>query len=319
MHRSNPLAIASGLLLLAGLGLLWYVSHDFPASSKFIFSAAYCAIASLAGFWMWQHGQRLARIIEDIPTSRIVSAPQGYVELLGEACELAGTSLVTSLSGTPCLWYRWQIAHRAGDGFYSRDLITTLFSNAVYVPSEHAESQFNFGIRDGSGEAVIFPNGSEIISAHRQTWYEGDARFTEEYIVPGDQLYVLGDFSTHIPSSGRWDFVNEVASLISIWQSDKPRLLRRFDRNGNGVLDPSEWEAMHLEAARIAKGKQIQTEAAPIVHRVMAPANGYYYLISSKRPDELASHYRFWRSFGLLLFIGMGALGLWLMGVWLVD
>lgn len=319
MHRSNPLAIASGLLFLFALGLLWYVSHDFPVASKFFLSVSYCALASVAGFWMWQHGQRLARIIDDIPTSRIVSAPQGYVELLGRACEIADTPLVTSLSGASCLWYRWQIAQRGGERFYSRDAISALFSSVVYLPTQHEESQSHFGIRDESGEAIIFPQGAEIISAHSQIWYEGDTRFTEEYIAPEDTLYVLGDFSTHTPTSGQWDYVNEVAAQLSLWQADKPQLLRRFDRNGNGVLDPGEWETMHREAARIAHEKHGHTAVAPTVHRVMAPGNAYHYLISSKRPDMLASHYRFWRSFGLVLFIGMGVFGLWLAGVWLIE
>jgi len=317
VHRSNPLALASGLLFLSGLGLLWYVSHDFSLISKLYLGIAYCAAASLIGFWMWQHGQRLARIIEDIPTSRIASAPQGYVELLGQARELADMSLVTGLSGTACLWYRWQIARRGGEG-HGNDLIATLISQTVYIPDEHEESQSCIGIQDSTGEAVIFPYGSEIIAAHRETWYEGDARFTEERIMPGDPLYVLGDFSTHTPSERPWDLVNEVASQLSIWQADKPSLLRRFDRNGNGVLDPDEWEMMHREAMRIAKHKQVKELAAPIVHRVMAPDNGYHFLISSKPPQKLASHYRFWRSFGLGLFLGMGVLGLWLAGLRLV-
>lgn len=318
MHRSNPLALASGLLFLSGLGLLWYVFHDFSLISKLYFGIAYCAAASMIGFWMWQHGQRLARIIEDIPTSRIASAPQGYVELLGKACELADMSLVAGLSGTPCLWYRYQIARRGGSGGSGNDLIGTVIANFVYLPSEHEESQSCFGIQDSTGEAVIFPYGSEVIAAHRQIWHEGDARFTEERIMPGDPLYVLGDFSTHTPSSGQWDRVNEVASQLSIWQADKPMLLRRFDHNGNGVLDPDEWETMHREAMRIAKQKQVNELATPTVHRVMAPDNGYHFLISSKPPQKLASHYRFWRTFGLGLFIGMGVLGLWLGGLRLV-
>ncbi len=146
MHRSNPLALASGLLFIAGLGLLWYVSRDFPLVSKLYFGIAYCAAASVIGFWMWQHGQRLARIIEDIPTSRIASAPQGYVELLGQACELADMSLVTGLSGTPCLWYRWQIARRGGEG-HGNDLVATLISHTVYIPDEHEESQSCIGVK----------------------------------------------------------------------------------------------------------------------------------------------------------------------------
>lgn len=317
MHRSNPLALASGLLFLAALGLLWYVSRDFPLVSKLYFGIAYCAAASVTGFWMWQHGQRLARIIEDIPTSRIASAPQGYVELLGEAYQIEDMSLVSGISGTPCLWYRWQIARRGGSS-HGNDLVATLISQTVYIPDEHEESQSCIGIQDSTGQAVIFPHGSEIIAAHRQVWHEGDARFTEERIMPGDPLYVLGDFSTHTPAEGRWDVVNEVASQLSIWQADKPSLLRRFDRNGNGVLDPDEWEMMHREAMRIAKQKQVKELAAPTVHRVMAPDNGYHFLISSKPPQKLASHYRFWRSFGLGLFLAMGALGLWLAGLRLV-
>ncbi len=315
MHRSNPLAFASGLLFLAGLGLLWYVFHDFSLISKLYLGIGYSAAASLSGFWMWQHGQRLARIIEDIPTSRIASAPQGYVELLGEACEMADMRLVTSLSGTPCLWYRWQIARRGGGGRYGNDLVSLLIGHLFYFPSEHEESQSCIGIQDSSGAAVIFPFGAEIIAAHRQTWYEGDTRFTEECILPADTLYVLGDFSTHTPAERPWGLVNEVASQLSIWQADKPALLRRFDRNGNGVLDPGEWEMMHREATRIAKQKQVKELATPVVHRMMTPDNGYHFLISSQPPHKLASHYRFWRSFGLVLFLGMGALGLWLAGL----
>lgn len=319
MHRSNPLALVSGLLFLLALGLVWYVSHDFPLASKLFLSIAYCGISSLAGFWMWQHGQRLARIIDDIPTSRIVSAPQGYVELLGQACELPDTSLVTGISGTPCLWFRYQIARRGGEGGHSNDLVFTLIAHTVYLPNEHEESLACFGVRDSTGEAVIFPYGAEVIAAHRQVWYEGDTRFTEERIMPGDPLYVLGDFSTHTPAVGPWDWVNEVSSQLSLMQADRPQLLRRFDRNGNGVLDPDEWEAMHREASSIAHEKQAQHLAMPTVHRVMAPDAGYHYLISSQPPQKLASHYRFWRAWGFVLFIGMGVLGLWLAGRWLLP
>ena len=84
-----------------------------------------------------------------------------------------------------------------------------------------------------------------------------------------------------------------------------------FDRNGNGVIDAAEWEAMHAQALRLAKEKQAELLAAPTVHRVMKPDRRFHYLISSRDPAALAGHYRLWRSTGLTLFLGAGAAAVW--------
>jgi hypothetical protein len=316
MHRSNPLGWASGVLAL-GAGLLgWYVLHDFPVASKIILGAGYCAVLSLAGFWMWQHGQRRARLIEDIPTSKIATAPQGYVELLGRAGQVPDLKLVSGLSGTPCVWYRWEIARRRnGD---SREFGTALLSAVVYWPEQSEESQSSFGIDDGTGSAIIFPFGAEVIAAHRQVWYEGDARCTEERILPGDSLYVLGDFSTFDPSQAPFDLMNEVSAQISVWRADQPALLARFDANRDGVLDADEWEAMHHEALRLARQREAESRVQPTVNRIMLPDHDRRYLLSSRPPESLAGHYHFWRGMGLVLFLGGGALGIWLGGLGLL-
>lgn len=314
MHRSNPLGWAAGALFLGAVLLAWYVLHDFGFISKLVLAIGYCALLSIAGFWMWQHGQRRARLIEDIPTSNIATAPQGYVELLGRAVEIKDVPLVTGLSGTPCLWYRWEIARR-GDGGNSRDVVTALFASAVYWPSESQESQYNFGIDDGTGQAMIFPYQAEIIAAHRQVWYAGDTRYTEERIMPGDALYVLGDFSTHDPGQASFDLMNEVSAQISVWRANPPQLLRRFDANRNGVIDPNEWEAMHQEALRLTQQREVEVKAQPVIHRIMVPDHGLHFLLSSRPPESLAGHYRFWRALGLAFFLGGGALAIWLGGL----
>ena len=311
MFRSNPLGLASGALGLAGLALAWYVLHGFSLSSKFLLSELYCALSSGVGFWMWQHGQRCARIVEDIPTSKIVSAPQGYVELLGRAQAVQDQPSISGPSGIPCLWYRCEIAVR-GTTARNRDLVSSLLAAAVYFPERNEECDSSFIIRDGSGEAIIFPHGAEVITAHRQTWYEGDTRFIEERIMPGDALYVLGDFSSYYAGETYFDLLNEVSAQMSIWQSDKQGMLRRFDRNGNGVLDPDEWESMHAEALKLAQQKEAQLKAAPAVNRVMAPDRGFQYLISARDPAALAGYYLWWRAGGLALFLGAGVLAVYL-------
>lgn len=317
MHRSNPLGWVNAALFLGASACVWYALHDFSFTSKIVFAAIYFSLLSLAGFWMWQHGQRRARLIEDIPTSQIATAPQGYVELLGHAVELPDAPLVRGISGTSCLWYRWEIARR-GD-WDTRDLVTSFMSGVLYWPEQSESSNQCIGIEDGSGTAVIFPFGAEIIAQHRQVWYEGDARYTEERIVPGDMLYVLGDFSTHDPGQVPFDRMNEVSAQISAWRADHQSLLRRFDANRNGKLDPDEWETMHLEALRIARKKETEIQAQPVVHRIMPPEHGRQYLLSTRPPESLAGHYRFWRGTGLALFLGGGALAVWMGGILLLG
>lgn len=321
MYRSNPLGFASSALFLLGVALVWYWAHQFSFASKIWLTQGYCAFASATGFWMWQHGQRRARIVDDIPTSKIASAPQGYVELLGRAAPLPDQSLVSGPSGVPCLWFRCEVAQRdsndsyAGASYYrSRDLVTSLLSSAIYLPHRTETSDASFIIHDGSDEAIIFPYGAEVICAHKQIWYEGDTRFIEERILPGDALYVLGEFSTYHAGQVGVDLLNEVSAQISIWQADKPALLRRFDRNGNRVLDADEWEAMHAEALRLAQEKEKVVMATPAVNRIMQPDRGFQYLISSRDPATLAGHFRWWRSAGLALFLAAGTVGIWLTG-----
>ena len=316
MHRSNPLGWASGLLFLGAALLGWYVLHDFPVGSKVFLTFAYCGVLSIAGFWMWQHGQRRARLIADIPTSKIATAPQGYVELLGRAVQLKDAPLMTGLSVASCLWYRWEIAHRA-DNSHAGDFTTSLLASVFYLPDESEASQHSFGIDDGSGVAIIFPDQAEIIAAHRQVWSEDNARFTEEYILPGDLLYVLGDFSSHAPGQAPFDRLNDVSAQISTWRANPAQLLVRFDANRNGTLDPDEWEAMHRAAFQLARQREAKIREQPVRHHLRVPGQGRHFLLSSRAPEQLAGHYRFWRSLGLGVFLGGGSLAVWL-GGWLL-
>ncbi|MFT5889227.1 MAG: hypothetical protein ACI9BO_002053 [Zhongshania sp.] len=57
-----------------------------------------------------------ARIIEDAPMSKIRSAHQGYVELMGFTQLGTEEPLLSPLSQTPCLWYRYKIERYQSSG-----------------------------------------------------------------------------------------------------------------------------------------------------------------------------------------------------------
>ncbi|MEJ2115410.1 MAG: hypothetical protein P8X88_05040, partial [Gammaproteobacteria bacterium] len=65
-------------------------------------AALICLFAALRSF-------HRARLIEDMPTSKIRSCPQGYVELCGTAKLMDGPDIHAPLSGQPCVWYSFSV------------------------------------------------------------------------------------------------------------------------------------------------------------------------------------------------------------------
>src|SRR5690606_33576860 len=64
---------------------------------------------SVGGFVLTFLSLHKARLMENMPTSRIRSAAQGYVELKGYARLLPGPDIVSPLSGARCTWWQYKI------------------------------------------------------------------------------------------------------------------------------------------------------------------------------------------------------------------
>src|SRR5688572_1786002 len=73
------------------------------AESVEVWPYALLAMA-VVSFVAWVANYRRYRQIHDLPTSKVASAAQGYVELAGHAEMIAGESISSRLSGTPCCW-----------------------------------------------------------------------------------------------------------------------------------------------------------------------------------------------------------------------
>ena len=296
-------------------------------AGKFYIGLLLASGAVLLGFHQALTGLFKARLIEDIPTSRIRSASQGYVELIGLASG-RGTVLPSPLTASPCLWWRFTI-----------ERLEKTSKSQRWRVVEKGHSEAPFFLDDGSGLCRIDPAGAEVSCLHRRRWEGSEPRpgggapaprgliaslgrlaslgeryrYTEYLIRDGDPLYVLGHFESDATGARLLTIDQAAGQLIREWKTDFPQLLVRFDRDGNGVLDREEWQRVTAAARQAATQAQRDSAAAPLAHSLRAPEDGGLpYLIGSHAQEQLSRRFR-WRAGGFaVLFLAALAVNAWL-------
>ncbi len=166
----------------------------------FLVFLTFFSLFALYFFFQWYKNFKKARAIEDLPTAKIRSAAQGYVEIEGKH-EYLISPLVAPLSKLPCTWYRYTIDKGVKDKWYRQ---------------EQGESMQPFKLVDDTGESVVNPEGAQITCALKDTWRGfnkypngkprnfiwriicafGNYRYTEWRMEKDTYLYVAGNFST---------------------------------------------------------------------------------------------------------------------------
>lgn len=259
----------------------------------------YCLIAIAAiSVFAWMSALKRLRAIRDTPTSKVASAAQGYVELIGRGEQFGDTPLLGKLSLLPCLWYRYLLERRT--------------SKNEWKTEDSGESGDSFLLRDESGVCIVDPEQAEITTNHRDSWQSGDYRYTEWKLLKNDPVYVLGEFSTR---SAALDFDSraQVSALLAEWKKDMPQLHRRFDLNNDGELDMDEWMLARKAAQRVVAENQRELQAQPDMHMIYAPRDGKLFLISNLTPEKLSRRYLLWSWAHLVIFFGaLAAIG-WVM------
>ena len=287
LRRSYAELITSGAQLL-----LLFVGVKLESREGWLGCLSAMAIISFAA---WLSALKRLRAIRGTPTSRVASAAQGYVELIGRGKPFGDTPLISKLRQLPCLWYRYKVEQRG-----SKDKWQTIDSG---------ESGDSFLLRDNTGDCVVDPEHAEIVTKHRDQWQEGDYRYTEWKLINSDNLYVIGEFRTR---SGAMEFDSraELNALLAEWKQDKPALHARFDLNNDGKLDMNEWLLARQAAKREVAKKQRAAHAQPDIHLIGQPRDGKLFLISNLAPERLSRRYLFWSWAHLIIFFGaLGALG----------
>ncbi len=280
-------------VLLGGAQLaLLVLGMVVPGRAAWPLSLSAIAAISLAA---WTAVYRRLRVIEDTPTSRIASAAQGYVELSGRCTSTSGDPTFAPYSHLPCVWCRYLMESQ---------------SDRNWLRVEEGETDVSFMLADSTGSCVVDPAGAEIISNNKETWIEGNKRYTEWKILLHDSVYVLGDFRTQSQQPSTTDRESDVSALLAEWKRDRAALLARFDRNRNGTIELDEWEQVRLAARAEVEKNYREMQAAPEISIVRAPKDGRQYLISNKSQRELARMYQLRIWLHLAIFIAaMAGLG----------
>ncbi|MBS1958823.1 MAG: hypothetical protein JST80_05050 [Bdellovibrionales bacterium] len=169
----------------------------------------------IVGLFMIRHAYRkyrLRRLIEDMATSKVASAAQGFVELQGTAYALAGNSH-TAMRGRKVAYveievqkwlksgknHRWitQFSATLGDRFVLRDA-----SGYAHVLTKGGEMEFNATTYPWESLAIDDQNDfiqnvmPKITKANPMVLSDGRWRMSERIVAIGTPVYALGTFST---------------------------------------------------------------------------------------------------------------------------
>ncbi|MBI5040228.1 MAG: E3 ubiquitin--protein ligase [Gammaproteobacteria bacterium] len=286
----------------------------------FWFILALLVVATSAAFYFIWRSLHRARLIEDTPTARIRSAHQGYLELEGDGRLLDGPPIVGPLTGTHCLWYRYQIEHRESH----RD--SRGHSHSSWRTIQSGVSDGLFLIEDETGRCIVDPDGAEVIVEEKDVWYGyagfprggppvtkswfrlsgGDYRYTEERLMPGP-VYALGWFNTVRNAAS--DMSADVSAVLREWKADQTGVLARFDRNGDGKLDTNEWDAARAAALQEVMKLRSQRPALPFSNLLSrSTSDRQPFLLSAIPQQVLTARYRRHALIALVLtFVGVVA------------
>jgi hypothetical protein len=247
---------------------------------------------------------RRARIIEDTPTSRIRSAPQGYVELTGRTRYLVGQAVEAPLTKRPCAWYRFTIERRQRNSFKSS-------SRSSWRTVEKVISERPFECIDETGSCIIDPRGAEVYTVHKDVWYgsskwpshgpgqkqawfsSSDYRYTELRLHDSDPLYAIGEFRTVDPGKVHNNMAEAIRAMLRAWKQDQSALLERFDVNGDGQIDLGEWEQVRQAAEKKVLEQRLQQAPRPRIN-LMTRTRDFRrpYILSTDSQSGLAGSFR---------------------------
>ena len=254
---------------------------------------------SLVSFFAWVANYRRYRQISDLPTSKVASAAQGYVELFGRAEMLPGVPVLSQLSSTSCCWYCFEIEEKTSDNKWST--------------VDSGKSVAHFALIDYTGQCVVSPDGAEVLTNHHKSWAHGNRRYNEWLLLPAGILYAIGEFSTSTAAAiSASEERSDVSAKLADWKSDSKQLLERFDLNRDGKIDMKEWELARLQAQREVRkhNSELQSQSIEGTHLMRKPGDGRLFLLANEAPNKIGERYRFWSRLHLVVFIGALSVGL---------
>ena len=231
---------------------------DFFHMEQQIFLAIIAAVFGIYLFFQGFAFLNRKRLIQNIPTSKINALALGLVEVIGRTLPSTPKPFKSPYAKANCVFYHYRVQQ-----FVRRQ------RNSGWKTISEGSSGVPFYVDDGTGKVLVNPNEAEI---HLETRYvssspdgkgsvispwmastggSGAMRYIEEYIMPNENVYVLGT------AKKSRDYVaehqGEVEKTISNWTKDKEKV-KEFDTTGDGWLDDVEFFQMRQKVeAEVSK------------------------------------------------------------------
>ncbi|MGQ0586115.1 MAG: GIDE domain-containing protein [Gammaproteobacteria bacterium] len=261
-------------------------------------AAAAAALAAFVGCFVFLHR---ARLMENMPTSRLRSAAQGYVELEGDARLMEGPPIIAPLTKTRCVWWNYRIEEKQQSG-----------KNSNWVTIDKGRSDDCFELDDGTGKCVVDPDGANVIPRHSQTWYGSSRRpdtspaigrgwlragfsryrYVEERLHFSEPLYALGTYRTQAGGPDSFDEKLDLKELLEKWRADK-KMMALFDVNKDGTVDQKEWDAARRMAVKKVREEHVQRAVGSTdLHILARPRDGRPYILSGIPQAALIRRWR---------------------------
>jgi E3 ubiquitin ligase len=281
------------------------------SSNEITFYLVAAGVVALVCFGLILYYLKRARLIEDTPTSKIRSAAQGYVELVGAVSVGESGELLAPLSGTPCVWFDYKVQRYRSSG-----------KNGHWHTVEKGTSSHWFRIDDKTGNCVIDPQGADVITEHSRTWYGNSPtpnqgtdsnhgilsslnqrryRYIEKFIYIHDVIYALGHFKSlgggrHIPNNHKM-----IGEVIRQWKKNYDWILEKFDKDENGEIDMEEWEQVRKSASQEAEKRRSEMSKLPTTHLLSKTLNKQHpFILSTHSQKKLAKRYRYYAATSLV-------------------
>jgi len=252
------------------------------------------AAGALAALYAALRHLRRDRLVEDTAPARLRSAAQGYVKVSGRAQPAAAQPTPAPLSGRPCVWWSFQIEQK--------DSEREPEERREWHTVEKAASVELFTLLDDDGaQCLIGPVNAEITPTTGSVWYGegarpggpppavaapvrlGGYRYTERLLEVGARLSVLGELRSHSEVGDAEQLAQE---KLRLWKADQAGLLARFDRDHDGRIDATEWDA--ARAAALAEARtQVLSSKVERVSVISQPVNGEPFLIAPLTAAQL--------------------------------
>ena len=273
-------------------------------------SAVFCLFLAMRMF-------HRARLIEDLPTSKIRSCPQGYVELHGTAKWVEGPEIKAPLSGLPCVWYSFIVEEYAQHSKQKWRHVNSGVSDELFL------------LEDDTGACLIDPEGAEVTPSTKSTWYGkkrlGPAihsspldvlsrsvfqsgqryRYTENRLDVYESLYAIGEFNS-IGTDYRQDIKSAALERLRDLKQDKDKLAK-YDTNNDGHIDTEEWEQARQDAKQAAIEEQLAKPLAKRTHILRKPKTKKFqpFLLSSKTETQMTRRNRIYSIALSSLFVAL--------------